>query len=166
MLWLAFHWGGWCNFGENKTTWERIKLVFKLDWKKAVFLFYFIEGRSLKCILPLIYLYHKFIWKHRLAKFSNKDIINKVWHDSVWYVPSVLRKLKNRVAAQTARDRKKARMSELEQQVVDLEEEVKDFRPNSSLLSIAYPSFLDECSSIYCPSQVVSAPFEWNWTCN
>ena len=47
---------------------------------------------------------------------------------------SVLRKLKNRVAAQTARDRKKARMSELEQQVVDLEEENQKLLLENQLL--------------------------------
>lgn len=47
---------------------------------------------------------------------------------------SFLRKLKNRVAAQTARDRKKARMSELEQQVVDLEEEVKILKAKHFIL--------------------------------
>uniref|UniRef100_A0A2K5R260 X-box-binding protein 1 n=1 Tax=Cebus imitator TaxID=2715852 RepID=A0A2K5R260_CEBIM len=52
----------------------------------------------------------------------------------LWYVPSLLRKLKNRVAAQTARDRKKARMSELEQQVVDLEEENQKLLLENQLL--------------------------------
>ena len=47
---------------------------------------------------------------------------------------SVLRKLKNRVAAQTARDRKKAQMSELEQQVVDLEEENQKLLLENQLL--------------------------------
>uniref|UniRef100_A0A8C5W818 X-box-binding protein 1 n=1 Tax=Microcebus murinus TaxID=30608 RepID=A0A8C5W818_MICMU len=45
-----------------------------------------------------------------------------------------LEKLKNRVAAQTARDRKKARMSELEQQVVDLEEENQKLLLENQLL--------------------------------
>lgn len=49
------------------------------------------------------------------------------------------RKLKNRVAAQTARDRKKARMSELEQQVVDLEEEVKGLQAMLSSLPYQGP---------------------------
>ncbi|KAM3939663.1 X-box-binding protein 1 isoform 2-T2 [Leptodactylus fuscus] len=44
------------------------------------------------------------------------------------------RKLKNRVAAQTARDRKKARMSELEQQVVDLEMENEKLLIENQLL--------------------------------
>ncbi|CAI9157264.1 unnamed protein product [Rangifer tarandus platyrhynchus] len=44
------------------------------------------------------------------------------------------RKLKNRVAAQTARDRKKARMTELEQQVVDLEEENQKLLLENQLL--------------------------------
>lgn len=44
------------------------------------------------------------------------------------------RKLKNRVAAQIARDRKKARMSELEQQVVDLEEENQKLLLENQLL--------------------------------
>ena len=44
------------------------------------------------------------------------------------------RKLKNRVAAQTARDRKKAQMSELEQQMVDLEEENQKLLLENQLL--------------------------------
>ncbi|XP_068268610.1 LOW QUALITY PROTEIN: X-box-binding protein 1 [Nyctibius grandis] len=44
------------------------------------------------------------------------------------------RKLKNRVAAQSARDRKKARMMELEQQVVELEEENQKLLLENQLL--------------------------------
>ncbi|XP_074868541.1 LOW QUALITY PROTEIN: X-box-binding protein 1 [Carettochelys insculpta] len=44
------------------------------------------------------------------------------------------RKLKNRVAAQSARDRKKARMSELEQQVVELEQENQKLLLENQLL--------------------------------
>ncbi|EPQ09897.1 X-box-binding protein 1 [Myotis brandtii] len=55
-----------------------------------------------------------------------------------YFLPFVYRmlymKLKNRVAAQTARDRKKARMSELEQQVVDLEEENQKLLLENQLL--------------------------------
>ena len=49
------------------------------------------------------------------------------------------RKLKNRVAAQTARDRKKARMTELEEMVEQLEKEVIVLQKNM-------PSFID-CTS-------------------
>uniref|UniRef100_A0A8C3H0N8 X-box-binding protein 1 n=1 Tax=Corvus moneduloides TaxID=1196302 RepID=A0A8C3H0N8_CORMO len=45
-----------------------------------------------------------------------------------------LRALKNRVAAQSARDRKKARMTELEQQVVELEEENQKLLRENQLL--------------------------------
>ncbi|XP_034026750.1 X-box-binding protein 1 [Thalassophryne amazonica] len=44
------------------------------------------------------------------------------------------RKLKNRVAAQTARDRKKAKMGELEQQVIELEMENQKLHIENSLL--------------------------------
>ncbi|NXS18174.1 XBP1 protein, partial [Mystacornis crossleyi] len=44
------------------------------------------------------------------------------------------RKLKNRVAAQSARDRKKARMTELEQQVVELEEQNQKLLRENQLL--------------------------------
>uniref|UniRef100_A0A9L0ITS9 X-box-binding protein 1 n=1 Tax=Equus asinus TaxID=9793 RepID=A0A9L0ITS9_EQUAS len=56
-------------------------------------------------------------------------------HKAIGQPPNLdTEKLKNRVAAQTARDRKKARMSELEQQVVDLEEENQKLLLENQLL--------------------------------
>uniref|UniRef100_A0A8B9Q4P9 X-box-binding protein 1 n=1 Tax=Apteryx owenii TaxID=8824 RepID=A0A8B9Q4P9_APTOW len=49
-------------------------------------------------------------------------------------VSDMVMKLKNRVAAQSARDRKKARMTELEQQVVELEEENQKLLLENQLL--------------------------------
>nr|XP_025837809.1 LOW QUALITY PROTEIN: X-box-binding protein 1 [Vulpes vulpes] len=72
-------------------------------------------------------------WAPRAA-VRHAALANRGGPRPVWYVPSVLRKLKNRVAAQTARDRKKARMSELEQQVVDLEEENQKLLLENQLL--------------------------------
>ncbi|XP_040271943.1 LOW QUALITY PROTEIN: X-box-binding protein 1 [Bufo bufo] len=54
------------------------------------------------------------------------------------------RKLKNRVAAQTARDRKKARMSELEQQVLDLEIENEKLLLENELLQEKSHALLTE----------------------
>ncbi|XP_064424322.1 X-box-binding protein 1 [Latimeria chalumnae] len=54
------------------------------------------------------------------------------------------RKLKNRVAAQTARDRKKARMSELEQQVIELELENQKLHIENSLLNEQTHSLMTE----------------------
>ncbi|XP_044131769.1 LOW QUALITY PROTEIN: X-box-binding protein 1 [Bufo gargarizans] len=54
------------------------------------------------------------------------------------------RKLKNRVAAQTARDRKKARMSELEQQVLDLEIENEKLLVENELLQEKSHALLTE----------------------
>ena len=54
------------------------------------------------------------------------------------------RKLKNRVAAQTARDWKKAQMSELEQQVVDLEEENQKLLLENQLLQEKTHGFVVE----------------------
>ncbi|XP_015816004.3 LOW QUALITY PROTEIN: X-box-binding protein 1 [Nothobranchius furzeri] len=54
------------------------------------------------------------------------------------------RKLKNRVAAQTARDRKKAKMGELEQQVIELELENQKLHIENRLLREKTSSLLTE----------------------
>ncbi|XP_067861785.1 X-box-binding protein 1 [Heptranchias perlo] len=54
------------------------------------------------------------------------------------------RKLKNRVAAQTARDRKKARMSELELQVLEMESENQKLQIENRLLHKKTHSLLSE----------------------
>lgn len=50
------------------------------------------------------------------------------------------RKLKNRVAAQSARDRKKARMGELERQALELEEQVGGQAGGSRPLPLSHPT--------------------------
>jgi len=58
------------------------------------------------------------------------------------------RKLKNRVAAQTARDRKKALMTELEEKVAQLEEENKLLRKQNQSLKITSTSLADENAAL------------------
>lgn len=64
------------------------------------------------------------------------------------YLLFSLRKLKNRVAAQTARDRKKAMMSDLEIQVAKLMEENKRLQRENSNLKHRSSALLTENSSL------------------
>lgn len=60
------------------------------------------------------------------------------------YFFSSYRKLKNRVAAQTARDRKKLRMDQLEMQISDLTEHVSELTNLASILSSKNAELLEE----------------------
>lgn len=71
------------------------------------------------------------------------------------------RKLKNRVAAQTARDRKKALMSDLEEQVIQLQEEKKALQRENQQLRSSHAQISKEnhcLKKLFSVSSVASSP--------
>lgn len=84
---------------------------------------------------------------------TNNKFAKSLWkcntstHIIYWWIFSP-RKLKNRVAAQTARDRKKAMMTDLEIQVAKLMEENKRLQRENSNLKQRSSALLTENSSL------------------